>query len=679
MKKIYFAIALMLLTSITLFSQSSQSLQGTVTDENGEPLMFATVALKKGGQLINGAQTDFDGKYSLNNINAGEYDVEVSYVGYSTKTVSGVVIFADKSLTLNIEMSQGIELEEVVITYTVPLVEQDNTTQGTVVTSKEIDKLASKSINGIITQSAGVSSADDGSAISIRGSRSNATDYYIDGNRVNGSKFRKKKDKSQPLQSPEPNSESYANIKENAFKTVKREPLSTFSIDVDKASYSNVRRFIENGQKPPKDAVRIEEMINYFDYNYAAPTDEHPIIVHTELGDCPWNKNHQLVKVGLKAKEIPKDDLPYSNIVFLLDVSGSMSDDLELVKSAMSVLVEGFREGDKISIVVYAGAAGLVLSPTDGSDKQTILKALNKLKSGGSTAGGQGIELAYKVAKEQFIEDGNNRIILATDGDFNVGMSSNTAMEDLIIEKRKSGIYLTCLGFGMGNYQDSKMELLADKGNGNYAYIDSKEEAIKVFKTEFSGTMFTIAKDVKFQLEFNPAVVAGYRLIGYENRLLEEADFDNDAKDAGEVGVGHTVTALYEIIPVDTKSEFLPKEQILKYQKNGTGRNKKTSELLTVKLRYKPTDATKSIKLEYPVKYEISNNNNNDFDFSASVALFGMLLRESEYIKDGDFDMVLKLAKKGKGDDEKGYRKDFIKMVKKADGQDLGGEEAVED
>lgn len=480
-----------------------------------------------------------------------------------------------------------------------------------------------------------------------------------------------KKSNSKPLKSPKPNRESYARINENTFQTVKREPLSTFSIDVDKAAYSNVRRFIDNGEKPPKDAVRIEEMINYFDYNYAAPTGENPIVVHTELGKCPWNMNHQIVKVGLKAKEIPKDNLPYSNIVFLLDVSGSMSEDLKLVKSAMKVLVEQLREGDKVSIVVYAGAAGLVLPPTDGSNKTKIINALNQLQGGGSTAGGEGIQLAYEIAKENFIENGNNRIILATDGDFNVGMSSDREMEDLIIEKRKTGIYLTCLGFGSGNYQDSKMEILADKGNGNYAYIDSETEAIKVFKTEFSGTMFTVAKDVKLQLEFNPAVVAAYRLIGYENRLLEEEDFDNDEKDAGEIGIGHTVTALYEIIPVDAESEFLPKEQKLKYQKNGTGRDKKTEELLTIKLRYKPTNTTESIKLEYPVDYVLPKTNSEDFDFAASVALFGMLLRASEYVKEGDYNMVLKLAKNGKGEDKKGYRNDFIEMVKKADSQVL--------
>lgn len=620
MKKAYFTIILALLTSFNLLAQ--RTVTGTVTDESGETLISVTVMVK--GTTV-GTMTDVEGKYQIEIPEMENPILVFSYIGFENKEIE-----VGTSNIVDVEMSEGATLDEVVVVG-----------YGT---KKLMGRVAGVSIN--------------------RNKKSKRK--RNSSNKMNNLK---------PLKSAEPNTESYARINENKFQTVKREPLSTFSIDVDKASYSNVRRMINSGEKPPKDAVRIEEMINYFDYEYAAPTDEHPIVVHTELGNCPWNANHQIIKVGLKAKEIPKDNLPFSNIVFLLDVSGSMSNDLQLVKSAMKVLVKQLREGDKVSIVVYAGAAGLVLPPTDGSDKEKIMNALDQLQSGGSTAGGAGIKLAYKIAKENFIEGGNNRIILGTDGDFNVGMSSDRSMEDLIVEKRKTGIYLTCLGFGYGNYQDAKMEILADKGNGNYAYIDSQEEAIKVFKTEFSGTMFTVAKDVKFQLEFNPAVVAAYRLIGYENRLLEEEDFDNDAKDAGEVGVGHTVTALYEIIPVDVKSEFLPKEKKLKYQKNGTGIDRKTRELLTVKLRYKPTTATESIKLEYPVKYELSKKNSDDFHFASSVALFGMLLRDSEFIKDGNYNMVLELARKGKGADEKNYRKDFIKLVKKASGQEIKDED----
>lgn len=604
MKKVFFTFTLLFFISMIGFAQ--QTITGKVTDENQEPLIGVTVQIKG---TVTGVLTDLDGEYKIQIPEMEKPTLVFTYIGLETKeVVVGEASIIDVELTGN----DGILEEVVVVGY------------GT--RSKLRGKIA---------------------GLSSRNSRS--------------------KKRSKRLKSPEPNSESYARINENTFATVKRKPLSTFSIDVDKAAYSNVRRFINNGQKPSKDAVRIEEMINYFNYDYEAPTDEHPIVVHTELGNCPWNETHQLIKVGLKAKELPKDNLPPSNLVFLLDVSGSMGSSLQLVKEAMAVLVEELRAEDKVSIVVYAGASGLVLEPTSGNDKKTILNAMDKLQAGGGTAGGAGIQLAYKVAEEQFMKGGNNRIILATDGDFNIGMSSNQLMENLIVKKRETGIYLTCLGFGMGNYQDDKMELLADKGNGNYAYIDTKAEAVKIFKTEFSGTMFTIAKDVKFQLEFNPAVVAAYRLIGYENRLLEEEDFDNDAKDAGEIGIGHTVTALYEIIPVDVESEFLPKEQKLKYQRNSTGRNKKVAELLTVKLRYKPIESKKSIKLEYPVKYDLPENNTVDFQFAASVALFGMLLRDSEYIKDGNYEMALELAEKGKGVDEKGYRKEYIELIHKAD------------
>ncbi|MFK7953578.1 MAG: von Willebrand factor type A domain-containing protein, partial [Ekhidna sp.] len=332
------------------------------------------------------------------------------------------------------------------------------------------------------------------------------------------------------------NTEEYETIGENGFRKVTDKPLSTFSIDVDAASYSNMRRFIQNGSLPPKDAVRIEEMINYFSYDYKKPTGKDPFSINTELARAPWNSDHLIVQVGLQGEKIEMDNLPASNIVFLLDVSGSMSapNKLPLLKSAFKMLANELRPQDKVSIVVYAGAAGLVLEPTDGNDKKTIMEALDNLQAGGSTAGGAGINLAYKIAKEQFIEGGNNRVVLATDGDFNVGASSNAEMERLIEDKRKDGVFLTVLGFGMGNYKDSKMEKIADKGNGNYAYIDNMKEAKKVLVNEFGGTMFTIAKDVKIQVEFNPGVVQAYRLIGYENRKLNDEDFNDDKKDAGE-------------------------------------------------------------------------------------------------------------------------------------------------
>ncbi|PZW39585.1 Ca-activated chloride channel family protein [Mesonia algae] len=466
---------------------------------------------------------------------------------------------------------------------------------------------------------------------------------------------------SQPI-----NKESYKEIEENTFKMVKSSPLSTFSIDVDKAGYSNVRRMINNGQEIPKDAVKIEEMINYFDYNYPQPKGKNPFAIHTEVNTTPWNKKSKLIKIGLQGKTVPLDDIPPSNLVFLIDVSGSMNSQnkLPLLKSAFKLLVNQLRDEDKISIVTYAGAAGLVLPPTSGDNKNKILEALNNLNAGGSTAGGQGIELAYKTAEENFIKNGNNRVILATDGDFNVGASSDQAMEELIEEKRKSGVFLTCLGFGTGNYQDSKMETLADKGNGNHAYIDSMQEAQRILGTEFGGTLFTIAKDVKIQVEFNPEFVQAYRLIGYENRLLNDEDFNDDKKDAGELGSGHKVTALYEIIPTGVKSKWLKDIDDLKYSDKPSANNQK--DLLTVKFRYKEPDGDKSKLIEHIISAKEMKNNNAsaDFKFASAVAMFGMKLRKSEYIEESSFQNIIQLAEEGKAKDDEGYKAEFIRLVK---------------
>lgn len=467
---------------------------------------------------------------------------------------------------------------------------------------------------------------------------------------------------------PDWNTEEYDAIHENIFHDALRNPLSTFSIDVDAASYSNIRRFINNGQRPPKDAVRIEEMINYFTYNYEQPEGDHPFAIHTEVSVAPWNTKYQLVHIGLQGKIIPTEKLPPSNLVFLIDVSGSMSDPnkLPLLKSSFKMLVEKLRPQDRVAVVVYAGAAGLVLAPTSGADKDNIIQALNRLEAGGSTAGGAGINLAYAVAKEHFMPEGNNRVILATDGDFNIGVSSNAEMERLIEEKRKDGIFLTVLGYGMGNYKDSKMETLADKGNGNYAYIDNLTEARKVLVNEFGGTLFTIAKDVKLQVEFNPAKVKAYRLIGYENRMLKSEDFNNDKKDAGELGSGHTVTALYEIIPVGVDSEFF-KIDDLKYQhQEVNSAAEESGELMTVKFRYKDPRGHVSKLIVHPLidsEIRLSKTSNN-FRWSASVAAFGMLLRESEYSNHFSYDEVVQLAESARGKDAEGYRVAFINMVK---------------
>jgi Ca-activated chloride channel family protein len=469
---------------------------------------------------------------------------------------------------------------------------------------------------------------------------------------------------------PQHNTEGYSTIHENGYKDVLKQPLSTFSIDVDKASYSNVRRFINQGQLPPVDAVRVEEMINYFSYDYPEPEGKHPFSVYTELSVCPWNPEHQLLHVGLKGKSIDKGELPPTNLVFLLDVSGSMNspNKLPLLKNAFHMLVNELRPEDRVAIVVYAGAAGLVLESTPGNEKQKILDAINRLSAGGSTAGGQGLMLAYKVAEENFIEEGNNRIILATDGDFNVGVSSNAEMERLVEKKRENGVFMTVLGFGMGNYKDDKMEIIADKGNGNYAYIDNILEARKVMVSEFGGTLFTIAKDVKFQLEFNPARVKAYRLIGYENRLLNDEDFNDDQKDAGEMGAGHNVTALYELIPAGS-GEDVSSIDPLKYQSNRDRvKPDPGAELLTVKLRYKQPDGKTSTKFEEVVKGKVLKESvtTSSFRFSAAVAEFGLILRDSEFKGEATIEDVIQLAQGSRDQDPEGYRGEFLQIVKTA-------------
>jgi Ca-activated chloride channel family protein len=463
------------------------------------------------------------------------------------------------------------------------------------------------------------------------------------------------------------NTEEYDRIYENIFLEALKNPLSTFSIDVDTASYANIRRFINSNQYPYKDAVRIEEMINYFSYDYPLPAKKHPFAIYTEISGCPWNPDHRLIHIGLQGKMLEAKHLPPSNLVFLLDVSGSMepANKLPLLKKAFKLLINELNEKDRVSIAVYAGAAGLVLPSTPANQKDKIFAALDQLSAGGSTAGGAGIKLAYKVAWENFIPDGNNRIILATDGDFNIGVSSTSELVRMIEEKRKKGIFLTILGFGMGNYKDGRMEQIADKGNGNYHYIDNLLEAKKVFVNDMRGTLFTIAKDVKIQVEFNPAKVKAYRLIGYENRLLKKEDFDDDTKDAGELGAGHTVTALYEIIPYGSEEE-VPVVGDLKYQMVKIDpKAYKSKEILTVKLRYKKPDGEKSQLIELPLADQGSAivKASETFKFSAAVAEFGMLLRDSEFKGQSSYEDVLELAKQGKGPDSFGYRTEFIKLV----------------
>lgn len=585
---------------------------GSVYDETGNTLPGVNVVLKG---TTNGVTTDINGFYSIS------VPSEKSVLVFSTVGMATQELKVGTRKVIDVTMSAAeTELQEIVVT-------------GAVVRSRS---RSAKQAPAAYDMSSGY------------GMPVMESDYY-----------------------PQHNTENYATIHENGFKRVKDNPLSTFSIDVDAASYSNMRRFIHNGQMPPKDAVRIEEMINYFGYNYEQPTGDDPFSINTEVTQAPWNEKHLLVQVGLQGKKIAMDNLPPSNIVFLLDVSGSMDspNKLPLLKSSLKMLTNELRPQDKVSIVVYAGAAGLVLEPTAGNNKQKIMEALDRLQAGGSTAGGAGIKLAYETAKQNFVKGGNNRVILATDGDFNIGESSDAAMERLIEEKRQEGVFLTVLGFGMGNYKDSKMEILADKGNGNYAYIDTMKEAKKVLVNEFGGTLFTIAKDVKIQVEFNPAHVQGYRLIGYENRLLNDEDFNDDKKDAGELGSGHTVTALYEIIPVGVESEFLKSVDPLKYQESKTSGDANSSELLTVKFRYKAPDGDTSKLITKTVKKGVRNASEN-LNWASAVAGFGMLLRDSEFKGNLSYQQVLSLAKSAKGTDEHGYRTEFLQLVQLAEGMD---------
>ena len=470
------------------------------------------------------------------------------------------------------------------------------------------------------------------------------------------------------------NTEAYSPINENGFHSVIDEPLSTFSIDVDRASYSNVRRFINGGSLPPVDAVRIEEMINYFDYKYESPKGDDPVRIYTEVALAPWNTDHYVMHIGLKARELDKESLPASNLVFLLDVSGSMNapNKLPLLKSAMKMLVGELREDDRVAIVVYAGAAGLVLESTSGVKKDEIYSAIDNLSAGGSTAGGAGIKLAYDVALKHFIDDGNNRIILATDGDFNVGASSDGEMQRLIEEKREKGVFLTVLGFGMGNYKDSKMEILADKGNGNYAYIDNLTEAKKTLVNEFGATLFTVAKDVKLQVEFNPQHVAEYRLIGYENRLLNNEDFNDDTKDAGEMGAGHVVTALYEIVPIGKGRNS--KVDPLKYGpspklNNPPFKEQYANELASVKMRYKSPEGGNSKLLSQTIQNDVGTAEmaSDNLKWSMSVASFGMLLRHSEYVNGFGYSQMIEIAENSIGKDKEGYQRECLQLMKSAE------------
>ncbi|HEX8720798.1 MAG TPA: VWA domain-containing protein [Pyrinomonadaceae bacterium] len=463
--------------------------------------------------------------------------------------------------------------------------------------------------------------------------------------------------------------ESYAKIDENPFLDAARAPLSTFSIDVDTASYSNTRRFLGEGRLPPPNAVRIEELVNYFSYEYPQPVGPEPFSVTAEVAECPWNTKHKLVHIGLQGRKLATEDLPPANLVFLVDVSGSMNapNKLPLVKSALRTLGERLTARDRVAVVTYAGASGLALPSTPGDRRNEIVSAVERLEAGGSTDGGSGIRLAYRVAEENFIRGGTNRVVLATDGDFNVGLTSDEELVRLIEEKRRGGVFLSVLGFGTGNLNDSMMEKLADKGDGNYAYIDTESEARKALGEQAAGTLATIAKDVKIQVEFNPRLVSGYRLIGYENRLLADRDFNDDRKDAGEIGAGHTVTALYEVVPAGQKLEN-PGVDELKYSRPPAQTAQGEGELLTVKLRYKEPEggASRPLNVGVPDREASFGNASENFKFAAAVAEFGMLLRGSRYRGQSSYDSAARLARAARGADLSGRRAEFIDLVETA-------------
>jgi Ca-activated chloride channel family protein len=614
MQRLLFMLLPLLLLGLAFRPVHSHQVSGVIVDETGVPVAGVSI-IEKGTRT--GTTSDAKGKYTITVSNSGA-TLSFAAVGFRTQDVR-----VAGNTTINVVLkATTAEMMEVVVTgYSAKF------------------KSGQPGLNSFTT------------------SRSS---YHINADEDN-----------------DWNREGYDRINDNRFLRATDNPLSTFSIDVDAASYGNMRRFVNSGKLPPPDAIRVEELINYFKYDYPQPKGKEPFSVHTEVSNAPWNPSHKLVMIGLQGKNISMDKLPPSNLTFLIDVSGSMDEPhkLPLVKSSMKLLVEKLREQDRVSIVVYAGAAGLVLEPTSGRDKKIILDAIDNMQAGGSTAGGEGIRLAYETARENFMRNGNNRVILCTDGDFNVGASSDAALERMIEVERKSGIYLSVLGFGTGNYQDSKMQKLADKGNGNHAYIDGISEARKVLVEEFGGTLFTLAKDVKMQVEFNPAVVQGYRLIGYENRMLAKEDFNDDKKDAGELGSGHTVTAFYEIIPTGINDPMLAQPDSLKYQQLPVTAVGKTDELMTLKLRYKQPDSETSKLMETIVANSEKNYDkaSENFRFAAAVAEFGMLLRASEFKGIASYNQVLHLARNAQSRDAEGYRAEFIGIVENA--QKLAGKE----
>lgn len=644
------AILLLLAVLALSFTNIARVISGQITDEKGLPIPGATVIIKGTKTAV---LADANGQYQIT-INNNDGFLLISSVGFNTKEIK----IGDNN-TIDISLEAVTEsLNDVIITSRQQVADKVHPPIANIPPVNVYNALQGK-VSGVQISQGNIRLR--GLSSYSRKSKSqtslNQFNYQQGFNGYFSGNF---------------NTEGYEQIIENPYQKVSDNPLSTFSIDVDAASYSNVRRMINNGQLPPPGAVRIEEMVNYFTYQYPQPQGNDPFSVNTEMAACPWNNKHKLALIGLQGKTITYQTLPATNLVFLVDVSGSMIEPnkLPLVQASLALLVDQLRPQDRVSLVAYAGNAGLVLPSTSGENKIKIKEAINQLEGGGSTAGGEGIQLAYKIALQNFVTGGNNRVILCTDGDFNVGLSSDDELENLIEKERASGVYLTVLGYGTGNYQDAKMQKLADKGNGNHAYIDGINEAKKVLVNEFGGTLFTIAKDVKLQVEFNPAKVRGYRLIGYENRMLAKEDFNNDKKDAGELGSGHTVTALYEIIPAGTPDEALDSMDAMRYQKPARQKPVKdyAGECMNIKLRYKQPDGNTSMLIEHPLMDGpvTINNTSNNFRFAAAVAEFGLLLRDSKYKGVADFEQVQSLAENSQGKDKEGYRKEFVTLVENA-------------
>ncbi len=634
------AVSLLLLLTLTttaaapiILPPKTGRVTGHVRDQSGAPIANAQVFIV--GTALN-ALSDPRGAYALPAVPEGKVEIRAAFIGYKSSQATIVVRAGRTTIRDFILEATAVQLNEIVAE-----------PRGAKVGRTEADRLPS--------------------AAAARPDRAGG---YVDPLAVDPWRQR-----GEPW-----NTEAYAHIQENRFLAATANPLSTFSIDVDAASYSNVRRFLSQGALPPADAVRLEELVNYFSYTYPDQTGNHPFAVTSDVGPCPWAPEHRLVRIGLQAKRIATRDLPPSNLVFLIDVSGSMQteDKLPLVKQAFRALVQELRAQDRVAIVVYAGAAGLVLPPTSGSDKSTILAAIDRLEAGGSTAGGAGLRLAYDVARENYLPEGNNRLILATDGDFNVGVSSDAEMIRLVEARREEGTFLTVLGFGTGNLKDTKMEQMADKGNGHYAYIDNFREAHKVFVREFGGTLFTVAKDVKIQVEFNPARVQAYRLLGYENRVLAKEDFADDRKDAGEMGAGHAVTALYEVVPAGVTPVALGGDSLTYQEVTLRPSASRTPELLTIRLRYKEPNGSRSRLLSRPLVDRGDRRPSHDLQFASAVAAFALVLRNSEHKGMADYNLVLALAREARGEDSEGYRQEFISMVERARALSAGGDTAME-